>query len=152
MKALTVKALTKALANLASNQIEVTLNLAYHATVHGNVEPLAGRDKNVTSLLHKDYKALIAASYTDKQGVWIYNKVKAVKLCQQYGLTFGVSTFDEFVIATGTVQEAPKVEKTDVEKRDAMIKRVDSALAAALALGIDLDVLVLMAKNAKAKV
>lgn len=151
MKALTVKALTKALANLASNQIEVTLNLAYHATVHGNVEPLAGRDKNVTSLLHKDYKALIAASYTDKSGVWVYNKTKAVKLCEQYGLTFGVTTFDEFVIATGTVQAKPVVDKTDAEKREAMIKRVDGALAAALAMGIDLQELILMAKNAKAK-
>lgn len=152
MKALTVKALTKALANLASNQIEVTLNLAYHATVHGNVEPLAGRDKHVTSLLHKDYKALIAASYADKSGVWVYNKAKAVKLCEQYGLTFGVSTFDEFVVATGTVQAKPVVEKTDAEKREAMIKRVDGALAAALAMGIDLQELILMAKNAKAKV
>lgn len=152
MKALTVKALTKALANLASNQIEVTLNLAYHATVHGNVEPLAGRDKNVTSLLHKDYKALIAASYTDKAGVWVYNKTKAVKLCEQYGLTFGVTTFDEFVVATGTVQAKPVVDKTDAEKREAMIKRVDGALAAALAMGIDLQELILMAKNAKAKV
>jgi hypothetical protein len=152
MKALTVKALTKALANLASNQIEVTLNLAYHATVHGNVEPLAGRDKNVTSLLHKDYKALIAASYTDKNGVWVYNKTKAVKVCEQYGLTFGVTTFDEFVIATGTVQAKPVVDKTDAEKRAAMIKRVDGALAAALAMGIDIQELILMAKNAKAKV
>ena len=152
MKALTVKALTKALANLASNQAEVTLNLAYHSTVHGNVEPLAGRDKHVTSLLHKDYKALIAASYTDKSGGWAYNKAKAVKLCAQYGLTFGVSTFDEFVIATGTVQDKPVVDKTDAEKRAAMIKRVDGALAAALAMGIDIQELILMAKHAKAKV
>lgn len=152
MKALTVKALTKALANLASNQIEVTLNLAYHATVHGNVEPLAGRDKHVTSLLHKDYKALIAASFDGKSGVWVYNKAKAVKLCEQYGLTFGVTAFEEFVIATGTIQAKPVVDKTDAEKRAAMIKRVDGALAAALAMGIDLQELILMAKNAKAKV
>lgn len=152
MKSLTVKALTKALANLASNQIEVTLNLAYHATVHGNVEPLAGRDKTIYNILHKEYKALISATSTKEKGVWVYNKTKAVKLCEQYGLTFGVTTFDEFVIATGTVQAKPVVDKTDAEKRAAMIKRVDGALAAALAMGIDLQELILMAKHAKAKV
>jgi hypothetical protein len=152
MKALTVKQLSKALSNLANNQVEVTLNLAYHATIHGNVEVLAGFTDAISSVLHKEYKAFVSSTYDKKSKVWVYNKTKAMRLCANLSLVFGVSTFEEFLDAVTTQQPVSVVEKTDIEKRAMMVKRVETALAAALAMGIDEATLSLMVKAAKAKV
>ena len=151
MKLLTIKALTTALKGLARDQAEITVNLAYHSVVHGNVEVLADFKANVVNVLHKDYKQFVAASFDKKGDKWAYNKAKAIKLLASLGLEFGTATFEEFVNAITTVVQPDPVEKTDLEKKEAAIKRTANAMAALLALGLTNDELVIMAKQAKAK-
>jgi hypothetical protein len=151
MKLLTIAELTVQLKALTASQTEVTLNLAYHAMIHGNVEPLAGFTKAVTSVLHKEYKAVIPALFDEKSKVWAYNKPKAIKLCTQFGFEYGVTTFDDFVNVVTTYVNPPAAEKTEAEKKDAAIKRIESAMSALLGLGLTNAELVVLANKAVAK-
>ena len=151
MNLLSIADLTKQLNNLANNQVEVTLNLAYHAMIHGNVEPLAGFNKAVTNVLHKEYKAIIPTTFDAKGNVWAYNKPKAINLCAKFGFTYGTTSFEDFVNVVTTFVNPPAAVKTDLEKKDAAIKRAESALATLLGMGLTTDELLVLAKRAKAK-
>jgi hypothetical protein len=151
MKLLTIADLTKALNGLVADQIEVTLNLAYHSMIHGNVEPLAGFKAPVVNVLHAEYKAMVCATFDKKSDIFVYNKPKAIRLCTLLGLVYSVTTFDEFVNAVKAFVAPPAAVKTEQEKKDAAIKRVEAAMGALLGMGLTTAELIALANKAQAK-
>lgn len=149
MKLISVKQLNKALKAIKTAQIDVTLSLAYYGLIHGNVSALHGEGKDVTAQLHKDYKALVPASFSKNDGQWSYNKAKAVELCERHGLEFQVTSFEDFCDKVCQVQDKPVVDKTDAEKREQAIKRVEKSLDNAIQQGVDIDALIILLKSKK---
>ena len=94
------------LSTLGAESANNTLSLAYYTMLNGNVAPLANCDQSITTLLDRTYRQFVCASYDKEKGTWLYNKTKAVKLIEALGLTFNVSTFDEFVAAVMTSEQA----------------------------------------------
>ena len=149
MKLISVKQLNKALKAIKTAQIDVTLSLAYYGLIHGNVSALHGEAKDVTAQLHKEYKALVPASFNKKDSQWAYNKAKAVELCERFGLEFQVTTFEDFCDKVCQVQDKPQVVRTDVELRDMAVKRCERALDNAIQQGVDIDALIMLLKSKK---
>lgn len=128
------KDLAAALKGFKTLKADLTLSLAFYGLVHGDVSTLHGEDKGVVNGLHKDYKALIPASFKD--GQWKYNRVKADKLIEKFGLEFQVTTFEQFCEAVCMEQDKPPVEDTPEEARAKVIKSVNNALVKALTAGM----------------
>lgn len=137
---------------MQSLKLDVTLSLAYHGLIHGNVDALAGFTDAVVNELHKDYKALVPASWNKKDKCFSYNKAKAVKLQERFGLVFQVTTFEEFCDAVCHENDkVAKPEKTEQEKREAACLSVSKAMVKALSMGIDKATLTILLNMAEAK-
>lgn len=149
MKLISAKGLNKALKGIKTVQADVTLSLAYYGLIHGNVSALHGEAKDVTSSLHKDYKALVPAAFNTKDKQWSYNKAKATKLCEAHGLEFGKTTWEDFCDKVCQVQDKVQKVLTDIEQREQAIKRVESSLNAAIQKGVDIDALIMLLRSKK---
>ena len=142
--------LNASLQTLKSLKTDITLSLAFYGLTQGDVSALHGEQQDVVNGLHKDYKALIPATFDKKSKQWVYNRTKAAKLNDKYGIEFQVTSFEDFCNLVCLVADKP-VEKTDQEKREAQLKSVTNALVKALTMGIDKDTLAVILKNAEAK-
>ena len=148
-----VSNLSDAIRSLKSLKLDVTLSLAYHGLIHGDVSALSEfRDNAIVNEMHRDYKALIPASWNKKDNCFSYNKAKAVKLQERFGLVFQETTFEEFCDAV--CQENDKEDKpakTEQELREAACLSVSKALVKALSLGIDKATLTILVNMAQPK-
>lgn len=142
--------LNNSIKTLKSLKLDVTLSLAFYGLTQGDISALAGENKDVVVGLHKDYKALIPATFYKKSNQWLYNRKKAELLNTKHGIEFQVTTFEDFCNLVCKVADKP-VEKTDSEKREAQLKSVENALVKALSMGIDKATLDIILKNAQAK-
>ena len=149
MKLISAKQLNKALKAIKTAQADVTLSLAYYGLINGNVDALHGEAQDVVASLHKDYKALVPASFNKKDKQWSYNKAKAVELAARFGLEFQKTTFEEFCDKVCQVQDKVQKVLTDVEQREQAIKRVESSLNAAIQKGVDIDALIMLLRSKK---
>lgn len=144
------KDLAKALKGFKTLKLDLTLSLAFYGLIHGDVSTLHGENKGIVNELHRDYKSLIPASF-DKDGQWKYNRVKADKLIEKFGLEFQVTTFEEFCEAVCMEQDKVVVEDTPEEARAKVIKSVNNALVKALTAGMSKAELTLMVAAAQPK-
>lgn len=149
MKLISAQQLNKALKGIKTVQADVTLSLAYYGLINGNVDALNGEKKEITESLHKDYKSLVPASFSKKDGQWSYNKAKAVELAARYGLEFQKTTFEEFCDKVCQVQDKVEKVRTDAELREMAIKRVESSLDNAIQKGVDIDALIMLLRSKK---
>ena len=144
------KDLAKALKGFKTLKLDLTLSLAYYGLIHGDISTLHGEAKGIVNELHRDYKSLIPASF-DKDGQWKYNRVKADKLIEKFGLEFQVTTFEDFCEAVCMEQDKVVVEDTPEEARAKLIKSVNNALVKALTAGMSKAELTLMVAAAQPK-
>ena len=147
---ITAKRLNKALKSINTLKLDVTLSLAFYGLVHGNVSALHGEEHRITGDFHRDYKALVPASFDKNSGEWVYNKTKAQKLNAQFGIVFGETTFEEFCDLV-CLENDKKPELSDQEKRDKACTSVQNAIVKALTMGIDRATLTVILANAQAK-
>jgi len=145
------KDLAAALKGFKTLKLDLTLSLAYYGLIYGDVSTLHGEDDKVVNELHRDYKALIPASFIKKDKEWKYNRVKADKLIAKFGLEFQVTTFEQFVDAVCMEQDKVPVEDTPEEARAKVVKSVNNALVKALSAGISKAELGLMVAAAQPK-
>ena len=144
------KDLAAALKGFKTLKLDLTLSLAYYGLIHGDVSALHGEDKGIVNELHRDYKSLIPASL-DRNNEWKYNRIKANKMIEKFGLEFQVTTFEDFYEAVCQEQEKVVVEDTPEEARAKVIKSVNNALVKALTAGISKAELGLMLAAAQPK-
>ena len=142
--------LSAALKGFKTLKLDLTLSLAYYGLIHGDISTLHGEAKGIVNELHRDYKSLIPASF-DKDGQWKYNRVKADKMIEKFGLEFQVTTFEDFCEAVCMEQDKVDVEDTPEEARAKIVKSVNNALVKALTAGISKAELGLMLAAAQPK-
>lgn len=105
------------LTTLNNNSKANTLSLAYYTMINGNVAPLTGCNRSITTLLDRVYRQFICAKWDSKENTWSYNKARATKLLSDLGLKFNESTFAEFVDAVEAF-EATLLAKQAAEKEE----------------------------------
>ena len=127
--------LAAALKGFKTLKLDLTLSMAFYGLIHGDVSALHGEGKGIVNELHRDYKSLIPASFS-KDGQWSYNRAKADKMIEKFGLEFQVTTFEEFCEAVCMEQDKVVVEDTPEEARDKLVKSVNRALVKALTAGM----------------
>lgn len=143
--------LAAALKGFKTLKLDLTLSLAYYGMIHGDVSTLHGEGDKVVNELHRDYKALIPASFIKKDKEWKYNRDKANKLIEKFGLEFQVTTFEEFCEAVCMEVDKVPVEDTPEEAREKLTKSVNRALVKALTAGMTKAELTLMVAAAQPK-
>lgn len=145
------KDLAAALKGFKTLKLDLTLSMAFYGLIHGDVSALHGHDDKVVTELHRDYKALIPASFVKKDKEWKYNRAKAEKMIEKFGLVFQTTTFEEFCDAVCQEQDKVVVEDTPEEARAKVIKSVNNALVKALTAGMSKAELTLMVAAAQPK-
>lgn len=107
------------LTTLGAESVNNTLSLAYYTMLNGNVTPLAGCDSTIVNLLDRTYRQYVCATFNKETNKWEYNKAKATKLIESMGLTYNVSTFEEFcaaVLSNENTKAAAVAAKEEAEK------------------------------------
>jgi len=109
------------LTRLNNNSKANTLSLAYYTMINGNVAPLTGCDRSISTLLDKVYRQFVCAKWDSKENTWAYNKARATKLLESLGLKFNESTFAEFVDAIEAYESTLLAKKTaEQEEQNAL--------------------------------
>lgn len=128
MKPLSIKSCTTNLKSLAEKQVLLTLSLAYHATVHGNVSPFKDLDNTVVNRLDAVYRQFISVKWdktvNEGKGGWVFSVAKSKKLCKQFDLEYKKGEFEAFVAGCKAALDAKEVKRLEAEQAEAALDPV----------------------------
>lgn len=124
----TIKKCTSALKSLEANQVELTLSLAYHATVYGNVSPFKDLDRTIVNRLDAIFRQFISVKWdksaNDNKGGWVFSVAKSKKLCDQFGIEYKKGDFDTFVAGCKAALDAKEVKALEAAEAEAALDPV----------------------------